>query len=135
MEYQLHRLWMELLAADELREVRQVAMVDAQGRNDVYTGKRCMEAAGHVKGEGFSVQANMMLNDTIWPAMADAYRGCRGRPGRTFVGHSGGGPGCWRGCTRAAIRCHPDCANPKTGKFLGRKSDGITGRGSSPTHC
>ena len=68
----------ELLAADELREVRQVAMVDAQGRNDVHTGKRCMEAAGHVKGEGFSVQANMMLNDTIWPAMADAYRSAGG---------------------------------------------------------
>ena len=68
----------ELLAADELREVRQVAMVDAQGRNDVHTGKRCMEAAGQVKGEGFSVQANMMLNDTIWPAMADAYRSAGG---------------------------------------------------------
>ncbi len=68
----------ELLAADELREVRQVAMVDAQGCNDVHSGKRCMEAAGHVKGEGFSVQANMMLNDTVWPAMADAYRSAQG---------------------------------------------------------
>lgn len=69
---------MELLAADELREVRQVAMVDAQGRNDVYTGNRCMEAAGHVKGENFSVQANMMLNEMVWPAMAEAYRSACG---------------------------------------------------------
>ena len=68
----------KLLAEDELREVRQVAMVDAQGRNDVHTGKRCMEAAGHVKGEGLSVQANMMLNDSVWPAMADAYRSAQG---------------------------------------------------------
>lgn len=68
----------ELLAADDLREVRQVAMLDAAGRNAVHTGQRCMGAAGHEKGEGFSVQANMMLNDTVWAAMARAYKAARG---------------------------------------------------------
>ncbi len=68
----------ELLALDELRDVRQVAMLDASGRHDVHTGKRCMEAAGHIKGEGFSVQANMMLNEHIWPAMAEAFKSSGG---------------------------------------------------------
>jgi len=63
----------ELLAADEGRELRQVAMVDAQGRIAAHTGARCIAEAGHIAGDGFSVQANMMLNDRIPPAMYDAY--------------------------------------------------------------
>jgi len=49
-----------LLQMDEGRDVRQVAMLDAQGRVAVHTGVRCIEAAGHYQGDGFSVQANMM---------------------------------------------------------------------------
>lgn len=63
-----------LLAADEGRDLRQVAMVDAQGMAAVHTGARCIADAGHELGEGFSVQANMMANPSIWPAMAQAYR-------------------------------------------------------------
>lgn len=62
-----------LLAADDQREVRQVAMMDAAGGQDVHTGSRCISAAGHIAGAGFSVQANMMANDTVWPAMAKAF--------------------------------------------------------------
>ena len=64
----------ELLALDEGRELRQVALLDARGQVAVHTGARCVAAAGHISGEGFSVQANMMLNDGVWPAMAAAYR-------------------------------------------------------------
>jgi uncharacterized Ntn-hydrolase superfamily protein len=67
-----------LLAADEGRDLRQVAMVDHDGCVVTHTGKRCIAEAGHITGEGFSVQANMMLNDTVWPAMADAYRASAG---------------------------------------------------------
>lgn len=67
-----------LLAADEQREVRQVAMVDASGRVAVHTGERCIAHAGHVVGEQFSVQANMMLRDSVPKAMYDAYREARG---------------------------------------------------------
>ncbi|MCJ7832594.1 MAG: DUF1028 domain-containing protein [Actinobacteria bacterium] len=66
------------LAEDELRAVRQVAMVDASGNVASHTGDECIQAAGHVTGEGFSCQANMMLNDTVWQAMADAYRSAEG---------------------------------------------------------
>jgi uncharacterized Ntn-hydrolase superfamily protein len=67
-----------LLAADERNEIRQVAMVDAKGRVATHTGKRTIAEAGHVIGDGFSVQANMMLNPTVWPAMARAYRKSKG---------------------------------------------------------
>src|SRR6201991_5060826 len=68
----------ELLAKDEAREVRQVAMIDAQGRVDAWTGKNDIQAAGHIVGTNFSVQANLMLNDKIWPAMAKAFESTKG---------------------------------------------------------
>jgi uncharacterized Ntn-hydrolase superfamily protein len=68
----------ELLEKDEGREVRQVAMIDAQGRVDAWTGKNDIQAAGHIVGKDFSVQANLMLNDKIWPAMAHAFETTKG---------------------------------------------------------
>ncbi len=67
-----------LLRADEGRELRQVAFLDSANRIAVHTGRRCIAEAGHISGEGFSVQANMMKYDTVWPAMAEAYRGAGG---------------------------------------------------------
>jgi uncharacterized Ntn-hydrolase superfamily protein len=67
-----------LLAGDEGRDVRQVAMVDAKGRVAVHTGAKCIPAAGHEPGEGFSVQANLMGDERVWPAMAKAFRESRG---------------------------------------------------------
>lgn len=67
-----------LLAGDEAREVRQVAMIDAQGRVNAWTGKNDIQAAGHFVGNNFSVQANLMLNDKVWPAMAQAFENTRG---------------------------------------------------------
>src|SRR5208282_940129 len=67
-----------LVAADSGRDVRQVAMVDANGAAAAHTGAMCIAEAGHIVGEGFSVQANTMHRKTVWPAMADAYRGAQG---------------------------------------------------------
>jgi uncharacterized Ntn-hydrolase superfamily protein len=69
-----------LKAGDEGRELRQVAMIDADGRVAAHTGAKCIQPAGHVVDETlqFSVQANLMANDRIWPAMAEAYRGANG---------------------------------------------------------
>jgi uncharacterized Ntn-hydrolase superfamily protein len=67
-----------LLAADEGREVRQVAMIDAQGRLAAHTGKKNIQAAGHHLGKDFSVQANLMLSDKVWPAMARAFEQTKG---------------------------------------------------------
>ena len=67
-----------LLGADDGAPVRQVAMLDAAGRVAAHTGRRCIAAAGHLVGESFSVQANMMENPGVWPAMAAAYRAAAG---------------------------------------------------------
>jgi uncharacterized Ntn-hydrolase superfamily protein len=67
-----------LLAADEGRALRQVAIVDSVGRVAAHTGERCIAYAGHATGDGFSVQANMMATADVWPAMADAYCGSTG---------------------------------------------------------
>lgn len=67
-----------LLAADPDREVRQVAVVDAQGRVAAHTGAKCIQAAGHEVGEGFTVEANLMDKASVWPAMAKAFRSAQG---------------------------------------------------------
>jgi uncharacterized Ntn-hydrolase superfamily protein len=67
-----------LVAADQKRDIRQVAMVDAQGQVAAHTGQTTIAEAGHITGDGFSVQANMMLKNSVWPAMAEAYRGAKG---------------------------------------------------------
>lgn len=69
-----------LVEADPGRDVRQVAMIDAKGRVAAHTGKKCIAAAGHIvdADRQFSVQANMMINESIWPAMAKAYRETKG---------------------------------------------------------
>ncbi|HET7519944.1 MAG TPA: DUF1028 domain-containing protein, partial [Candidatus Limnocylindria bacterium] len=62
-----------LLAGDERPEIRQVGVVDAQGRAAAHTGAETIPAAGHLVRDGFTVQGNLLLADTCWPAMATAY--------------------------------------------------------------
>jgi uncharacterized Ntn-hydrolase superfamily protein len=66
------------LAADEGREVRQVGVVDVQGRTATHTGKACVAAALHVVGDAVSCQANMMARDTVPAAMLAAYESSGG---------------------------------------------------------
>jgi uncharacterized Ntn-hydrolase superfamily protein len=68
----------QLIASDEGRELRQLAVLDAQGGVTTYTGQRCVPEAGHYTGDTFSVQANLMLNNRVWPAMAQAFENSRG---------------------------------------------------------
>lgn len=68
----------DLIENDEGRDVRQVAMVDAEGNAAAFTGSRCIAAAGHIIGDGFSTQANLMVNESVWPAMKDAYERATG---------------------------------------------------------
>ncbi len=67
-----------LLRSDPSEAVRQVAFLDARGRVAAHTGKNCIAAAGHFVGDGFSCQANMMLRDTVWKAMAGAFESSGG---------------------------------------------------------
>jgi len=67
-----------LIGEDKNQALRQVAVVDALGRIAIHTGDRCIQAAGHRAGKGFSVQANMMKNNSVWPAMEKAYLEAKG---------------------------------------------------------
>ncbi len=62
-----------LLQSDPKAEIRQVGMVDSNGVVSAHTGPRCIASAGHVIGEQFSCQANLMSNDTIWTEMEKAF--------------------------------------------------------------
>jgi uncharacterized Ntn-hydrolase superfamily protein len=53
-------------------------MIDSQGRVASHTGKMNIPAAGNYVGKNFAVQANLMSNDKVWPAMAKAFESTRG---------------------------------------------------------
>ena len=67
-----------LLELDEGREVRQLAILDVKGNVKAFTGENCIDAAGHITGNNFSVQANLMDKNTVWPAMAEAFKNTKG---------------------------------------------------------
>ena len=64
-----------MLANDEGRAVRQVALLNTKGEVAAHTGENCIQGAGHIEGKHYSVQANMMLNDKVWGAMSKAFEG------------------------------------------------------------
>ncbi|MCZ7603396.1 MAG: DUF1028 domain-containing protein [Melioribacteraceae bacterium] len=68
----------KLIEEDEGRDFRQLAVLDSKGNVAVYTGKKCTEEAGHLKGNQFSVQANMMKNNTVWPVMKETFETSKG---------------------------------------------------------
>jgi uncharacterized Ntn-hydrolase superfamily protein len=63
-----------LVAQDEGKAFRQVAFLDASGRAEAFTGEKCVKYASDISGKNFSVQANMMLNNEVVPAMEVAFR-------------------------------------------------------------
>ncbi len=67
-----------LLAADAQRDVRQVAMVDGKGRVAVHTGAKCVPAASHHVGDGYTTEANLMLTSGVPDAMAKAFEAATG---------------------------------------------------------
>jgi uncharacterized Ntn-hydrolase superfamily protein len=69
-----------LLKDDEGREVRQLAIIDSKGNVATHTGKNCIDHAGHIQGENFSVQSNMMLTSGVSKAMADAFQKSKNTP-------------------------------------------------------
>ncbi len=59
-------------------EMRQLAIVDSKGNSFAYTGAKCISEAGHFIGNGYSVQANMMLNNSVWGEMSKAFENSKG---------------------------------------------------------
>jgi uncharacterized Ntn-hydrolase superfamily protein len=74
-----------LTAEDSAARFRQVAVVDRHGEVATHTGEGCIPYAGHVAGDDFSAQANMMASEAVWPAMAEAYSAAGGPLARRML--------------------------------------------------
>jgi len=62
-----------LVEEDSHAQARQLAIIDAKGRAAAHTGDECLEWAGHLIGEFYSCQGNILANSKVLPAMARAY--------------------------------------------------------------
>ncbi len=67
-----------LIKNDDGRDVRQLAILDGKNPPATYTGTKCIPEAGGIAGKNFAVQANIMANKNIWPAMAKAFKSAKG---------------------------------------------------------
>jgi len=67
-----------LLSTDPRREHRQVGVVNARGEAYAFTGSECIEYAGHIVGDGFAVQGNILAGPQVLEAMASAFESTRG---------------------------------------------------------
>jgi len=67
-----------LTEGDDVRDQRQVGVVDSAGRPATFTGPRCMPWAGGVTGKGFACQGNILTGPEVVEAMARAFAGTGG---------------------------------------------------------
>ncbi len=67
-----------LTGSDPGRDRRQLAVIDAQGRVRAYTGSGTSAWAGHVEGENFSAQGNILAGEAVVRAMAETFESSSG---------------------------------------------------------
>jgi len=65
----------QVLAGDDAAEVRQIGLVDAQGREAVWSGADCTAWFGHRTGPGYTIQGNMLTGSETLDAMQRAFTG------------------------------------------------------------
>ncbi len=65
------------MAADKGADIRQIHAIDRHGRVAAFTGRHCVEWAGHETHEGFSVAGNMLAGA---PVVAETARMFASRP-------------------------------------------------------
>jgi uncharacterized Ntn-hydrolase superfamily protein len=82
-----------LVEDDPGRDLRQLAIVDHDGRATAYTGARCIPWAGHATGAGYACLGNILVGEEVMQAMARDFEAstaddlperlmrARGRPG------------------------------------------------------
>lgn len=64
-----------LTGQDEGHQHRQIGVVDARGHAAAFTGEGCMDWAGHVVGENFTCQGNILAGPEVARDMAAAFEG------------------------------------------------------------
>jgi uncharacterized Ntn-hydrolase superfamily protein len=95
-----------LLKPDDMRERRQVGIVDAEGRAISYTGKECMAWAGGRTGTHYAAQGNILTGQAVVDAIARGFESTQGMLGEKLMraleeGQKAGGDS--RGMQSAAI--------------------------------
>jgi len=68
----------KLLENDEGFRLRQVGIVDKNGGAAAYTGVECHEWAGHITGEGYACQGNLLAGPEVVDAMSIAFQYAKG---------------------------------------------------------
>jgi uncharacterized Ntn-hydrolase superfamily protein len=69
-----------LKGTDPCMELRQCALIDAQGDTVCWTGEKCIPWAGSLADEQFSVQGNRLVGPQVLEAVAEAFRRGDDRP-------------------------------------------------------
>ena len=62
-----------VIETDAGRYLRQLAIVDKEGRVAAYTGDRCIDWAGHVLGGGYVCLGNILTGEDVVKTMAIAF--------------------------------------------------------------
>ena len=107
----------KLIDEDPARDVRQVGIVDAQGRVATFTGKKCHDWAGGKKGTHFVVQGNILASEKVTDEMATAFEKEKGDLGDRLI---------------AALAAGQDAGGDKRGRqsaalLIVRKNGGYAG--------
>ena len=62
-----------VLQSDQAKQLRQIGIVDSQGRAAVWSGTDCTSWAGDIVGPGYSIQGNMLVSGETLTAMQTAF--------------------------------------------------------------
>ena len=63
-----------LVEDDPGRDLRQLAIIDKDGRAAAYTGTRCIPWAGHIVGAGYACLGNILVAEGVVEAMAREFQ-------------------------------------------------------------
>ncbi|QIW23761.1 DUF1028 domain-containing protein [Sulfolobus sp. S-194] len=74
-KYSAEEVLRKLISEDPLREKRQVGIIDSKGNSTAFTGKECYSYAGHIIGNNFTVQGNILVGEEVLEAMAKEAEG------------------------------------------------------------
>lgn len=69
-----------VVAMDDGRELRQLAIVDRNGRTASWTGAKCSPWAGEVEGEGWVAAGNLLAGEETLTACGRAFEAHAGEP-------------------------------------------------------
>ena len=99
----------KLTSEDAQSATRQAAVVDAHGGAASFTGEACHSWAGHVVGQHYAIQGNLLAGQKVVEAMDRAFRQMRGQPRlpgkpQVEIGEEGNRPLYWSSGKEVAMQ-------------------------------